>query len=417
MAEPQITLYGAHWCPDCRRSKQFLGEHQIPYQWVDIEQDAEGEKFVIAKNAGKRIIPTNVFADGDSLVEPSNADLAKKLGLKTTASRNHYPLIIIGGGPAGLTAALYTAREGIDTLVIERAAVGGQAAATEKLDNLPGFPDGVQGIDFANRLRQQAERFGVELLQAQDVVGIHSHDNYHCIDTGDGSEYSAEAIVIATGSRYRRLGVTGESDYIGAGVHFCATCDGPFYKGKRVVVVGGGNSAAEESLLLTKFADHVTILVRDDHFKASQIIQENVLNEPKIDVQWQTEVEEFVGEESKLAYLTVKNNQSGERSTLNTDGAFIFIGLDPNTAFLAENVLKRDQWGFLITGHDLVHDSVHDGNRPLGYEARDPAALETSVPGIFAAGDVRAGSTKQVASAAGEGATVALLIREYLKTI
>ena len=411
MSEPQITVYGAYWCPDCRRSKQFLGEHQIPYNWVDIEQDPAGEQVVIAKNEGKRIIPTIVFADGTALVEPSNAALAAKLGLKTTASRSHYPVVIVGGGPAGLTAALYTAREGIDTLVIERAAVGGQAAATEKLDNLPGFPESIPGIEFANRLRQQATRFGVEILQAQDVINIHSHDNYHCVDTGDGSEYSAEAVIIATGSRYRRLDVPGESDYIGAGVHFCATCDGPFYKGKHVAVIGGGNSAAEESLLLTKFADRVTLLVRGDSFKASQVIQESVLGDPKIEVQWQTQVEGFVGAKSKLTGLQLKNNQSGEQRELTVDGAFIFIGLDPNTGFLGDSPIRRDQWGFLITGHDLVHD----GNRPAGYEKREPSLLETSVPGIFAAGDVRAGSTKQVASATGEGATVALLVREYLK--
>ena len=411
MSEPQITVYGAYWCPDCRRSKQFLGEHQIPYNWVDIEQDPAGEQLVIARNEGKRIIPTIVFADGTALVEPSNAALAAKLGLKTTASRSHYPVVIVGGGPAGLTAALYTAREGIDTLVIERAAVGGQAAATEKLDNLPGFPESIPGIEFANRLRQQATRFGVEILQAQDVINIHSHDNYHCVDTGDGSEYSAEAVIIATGSRYRRLDVPGESDYIGAGVHFCATCDGPFYKGKHVAVIGGGNSAAEESLLLTKFADRVTLLVRGDSFKASQVIQESVLGDPKIEVQWQTQVEGFVGAKSKLTGLQLKNNQSGEQRELTVDGAFIFIGLDPNTGFLGDSPIRRDQWGFLITGHDLVHD----GNRPAGYEKREPSLLETSVPGIFAAGDVRAGSTKQVASATGEGATVALLVREYLK--
>ena len=204
-------------------------------------------------------------------------------------------MIVIGGGPAGLTTALYTAREGIDTLVIERAAFGGQAAATEKLDNMPGFPDGVAGIDFADRLRQQAARFGVQLLQAQDIVGIHSHDNYHCVDTASGDEYSAQAVVIATGSRYRRLGAPGESDYIGAGVHFCATCDGPFYKGKHVAVIGGGNSAAEESMLLTKFADHVTILVRGDDFKASKVIQDSVLGDPKIDVRFNTAVLEFRG--------------------------------------------------------------------------------------------------------------------------
>jgi len=408
-----ITVYGAHWCPDCRRSKQFLGEHQIAYAWVDIEQDPAAEQYVIEKNDGKRIIPTVVFADGSFLVEPSNAELAAKLGLKTSLDRKHFPVIVIGGGPAGLTTALYTAREGIDTLVIERAAFGGQAAATEKLDNMPGFPDGVAGIDFSNRLRQQAERFGVQLLQAQDIVGIHSHDNYHCVETASGDEYSAQAVVIATGSRYRRLGAPGESSYIGAGVHFCATCDGPFYKGKHVAVIGGGNSAAEESLLLTKFANHVTILVRGDAFKASKVIQESVLNDPKIEVRFNTEVIEFRGAHSKLNALLTHNIHTGNDKELTVDGAFVFIGLDPNTAFLRNSSVRLNPWGFTVTGHDLVHD----GDRPQGFSNREPAALETSVPGIFAAGDVRQGSTKQVASATGEGAAVALLVREYLKTV
>ena len=408
MSEPTITLYGAYWCPDCRRSKQFLGEHQIPYNWIDIEQDAEAEQIVINTNGGKRMIPTIVFEDGSHLTEPSNAELAVKLGLKTTASRHHYDLIIIGGGPAGLTAALYTAREAIETLVIERAALGGQAAATEKLDNMPGFPDGIVGLEFANRLRQQAERFGVEMLQAQDVVKIHSHDNYHCVFTADGSEYSAFAVLIATGSRYRRLNVTGESSYIGAGVHFCATCDGPFYKQKRVVVVGGGNSAVEESLLLRKFADKVTIIARGDSFTASQVIIDKVMADPKIDVLWNTEVVEFVGASSKLHTVKLHNNKTGEDSDFGTDGAFIFIGLTPNTGFLDGSGIILNQWGFIETGHPLFHD---------GRVAQEPGFVETSVAGIFAAGDVRAGSTKQVASAAGEGATAALLIREHLKTV
>ncbi|MBK8797395.1 MAG: FAD-dependent oxidoreductase [Anaerolineales bacterium] len=410
---PEITLYGAHWCPDCRRAKQFLGEHQIAYTWVDIEQDPAAEQSVIEKNGGKRIIPTIVFADGSLLVEPTNAELAAKLGLKTSLDRKHFPLIVIGGGPAGLTTAFYTAREGIDTLVIERAAFGGQAAATEKLDNLPGFPDGVAGIDFSNRLRQQAERFGVQLLEAQDIVGFHSHDNYHCVQTASRDEYSAHAVVIATGSRYRRLGAPGESDYIGASVHFCATCDGPFYKGKRVAVIGGGNSAAEESLLLTKFADHVTILVRGDRFKASKVIEESVLGDPKIEVRFNTEAVEFLGADAKLNALRTRNNQTHQEEMLEVDGAFVFIGLDPNTAFLQKSAMRLNPWGFVITGHDLVHD----GDRPAGFAQREPAALETSIPGIFAAGDVRQGSTKQVASAAGEGAAAALLVREFLKTV
>ncbi|MCB0115279.1 MAG: FAD-dependent oxidoreductase [Caldilineaceae bacterium] len=413
MSEPTITVYGAYWCPDCRRSKQFLGEHQIPYRWIDIEEDEAAEQFVIEKNEGKRIIPLVLFEDGSFLVEPSNAALAAKLGLKTTARHTHYPFVVIGGGPAGLTAALYAAREGIDTLVIERAALGGQAAGTEKLDNMPGFPDGIAGIEFASRLRRQAERFGVEFLQAQDVTGLHCKDNYHVVTTATGDEYSANALLIATGSSYRRLNAPGESNYIGAGVHFCATCDGPFYKGKQVAVVGGGNSAAEESLLLTKFADKVTILVRGDHFKASKVIQENVLADPKIEVMWNTEVQQFEGAKAKLNRIKTINNRSGEEKELAIDGAFIFIGLNPNTRAIEGSAIRTDEWGFIVTGHALVHD----GDRPPGFERRDPGFLETSIPGVFAAGDVRSGSTKQVASAAGEGATAALLVREYLREV
>lgn len=411
--KPVITIYGAYWCPDCRRSKQFLGEHQIPYNWVDIEQDKGGEHYVLQKNEGKRIIPTIEFADGSILVEPSNAALAAKMGLKTTASRNHYDLIAIGGGPAGLTAALYTAREGIDTLVIERAALGGQAAATERLDNVPGFAEGVEGSMFASQLRQQAERFGVEMLQAQDVVRIHSHDNYHCVNTADGSEYSARALLIATGSRYKLLGVPGEDDFIGAGIHFCATCDGPFYKGKSVAVIGGGNSAAEESLFLVKFVEKVTLLVRGSQLIASQVILEKVLNHPQIEVLFNTEVEHFTGSGGKLKEVLIRNNQTDEEQVIYPAGVFVFIGLMPNTSVLKDTGVKLSKWGFVQTGHDLEHD----GHQFPAFAGRDPRFLETSKPGIFAAGDVRQGSTKQVASATGEGATAALLIREYLKTV
>lgn len=408
-----ITIYGAYWCPDCRRSKQFLGEHQIPYKWVDIEQDKAGEEYVLQKNNGKRIIPTIEFEDGSILVEPSNAELAVKLGLKTTAPRSHYDLIVIGGGPAGLTAALYTAREGIDTLVIERAALGGQAAATERLDNVPGFAEGVLGSEFASQLRQQAERFGVEMLQAQDVTGIHQNGNYHCVQTADGSEYSAQAVLIATGSRYKRLGAPGEDDFIGAGIHFCATCDGPFYKGMPVAVVGGGNSAAEESLFLVKFVEKVTLLVRGDQLTASQVIQEKVLSHPQIDVRFNTEVTKFSGAGGKLKAVGIKDRTSGETETIDPAGVFIFIGLTPNTNILKGTDVETNKWGFVMTGHDLVHD----GQKLTGFDRRQPMFLETSVPGVFAAGDVRQGSTKQVASAAGEGATAALLIREYLKSV
>lgn len=408
-----ITVYGAYWCPDCRTSKQFLGEHQIPYHWVDIEQDAAGEQFVLEKNQGKRIIPTIVFADGSFLVEPSNAQLAAKLGLKTTAAHRYYDLIVVGGGPAGLTTALYAAREGIDTLVIERAALGGQAAATERLENFPGFADGVEGAVFADQLRKQAERFGVEMLQAQEVVRLHTHDNYHCVATADGSEYTAQAILVATGSHYLRLNVPGEEDFIGAGIHFCATCDGPFYKGQPVAVVGGGNSAAEESLFLVKFVEKVTLLVRSSALRASQVIREKALSHPQIEIRFNTQVVRFSGSGGKLKAVEIRNNQTGAQETIHPAGVFVFIGLTPNTAILEKSNVQRNPWGFIVTGHDLVHD----GQQIEGFSKREPMFLETSVPGLFAAGDVRQGSTKQVASAAGEGATAALLIREYLKTV
>lgn len=409
--KPKITLYGAFWCPDCHRSKQFLGEHQIPYNWVDIEENSDGETYVIEVNNGKRRIPTLSFDDGTVLTVPSNAELATKLNLKTTASRHHYDLVIVGGGPAGLTAAIYTAREGIDTLVIERAAIGGQAASTMHLDNVPGFHEGIEGSELAKRLRAQAERFGVEFLQAQSVQGLRSHDNYHCVATEDGNEYSSVALLLTTGSKYKNLGVTGEDEFLGAGVHFCATCDGPFYKDRSVAVIGGGNSAVEEAMFLTRFADKVTLLVRGDKLSASQIAQDKLFEETKIDVRFNTVVEKFEGEKSKLKQLQLRNKKDNSTDVLNVPGSFIFIGLEPNTNFLKASPIKLDDYGFVMTGHGLIHEDVDLSAFELG----EPSMLETNIAGIFAAGDVRSGSTKQVASAAGEGAAVALMIREYLR--
>jgi thioredoxin reductase (NADPH) len=413
MAEPEITVYGAHSCPACRDSKMFLGEHQIGYRWVNIDDDAEAERFVLEKNGGKRIIPTIVFGDGSFLTQPALAQLAAKLGLKTEAARSHFDLIVIGGGPAGLTAALYTAREAIDTLVLEKAAFGGQAAGTERLDNMPGFPEGVTGNEFSLRLRRQAERFGVELLQVHQVTRISRSADLHSVKIESGREYTARSLLIATGSHYKRLGVPGEADYLGAGVHYCATCDGPFYKGKHVAVVGGGNSATEESLFLTKFAGHVTILVRGEEFRATRLIQEEVLNHPKIEIRFQTQVKAFLGSNSKLTHLKVLDARTGQEEILQVEGVFVFIGLIPNTRFLEGSGVLLDPWGFVLTGYDLPQQGRHI----VGYKMRAPYLLETSLPGVFAAGDVRMGSTKQVVSAAGEGAAAALTIREYLKRL
>ncbi len=392
MSHTDLKVYGATWCSDCKRAKKFLGEQRVHYEWIDVEQDADGLAFVEKVNDGKRIIPTIVFDDGSRLVEPSNAELAAKLGLQTRAKLSYYDLICIGGGPASLTAALYAAREGLEALVIEKSGLGGQAGITEQLDNFPGFPDGIGGAEFADRLSQQARKFNVELLQAQEVTGLKREAESLYVTTADGTEYGAHAVLIATGSTYRRLGAPGEDDLIGAGIHFCATCDGPFYKGKHVVVIGGGNSAGEESLFLARFVDKVTILARGDALTASQIVVDKVTETAKIDIRYNTEVVEFHGN-GKLQAITVKDNKSGKTQRLTPAGAFVFIGLTPNSGFLPAEI-ERDQYGFITTGHNL----------------------ETSLPGVFAAGDVRQGSTKQAASAVGEGATAALMVREYLKS-
>ena len=391
MLDSNITVYGAPWCPDCKRSKQFLGEQRVPYKWVDIDQDEESRLYVQEVNNGRQIIPTIVFEDGSVLVEPSNAELAAKMGISPKAKREFYDLAIIGGGPAGLTAALYAAREGIDTLIIERSGVGGQAGTTEMIENYPGFTHGIKGAELADEMRSQAERFGVEILPAQAVTGITAKGAYKMISTESGDEYCSSSLLLATGSRYRRLNVPGEEDYIGAGVHFCATCDGPFYQGQEMVVVGGGNSGIEEGLFLTKFASKITVLEVRDRLGASQILQEKAASHPQMEVRLGTTVEEFRGD-SKLTSVVIKDVSTGATEELNPAAVFIFIGLDPNVDFV-RGTIDLDQWGFITTS----------------------MSLETNIEGVFAAGDVRSGSTKQVASAVGEGATAALMIRQYLE--
>lgn len=407
MTEPKVTVFGAYWCPDCRRSKKFLGEQFIAYRWVDIEQDKEAEAYVLQRNDGKRIIPLILFEDGTFLVEPTNAQLARKLGLTTEAKKTYYDLIIIGGGPAGLTAAIYASREGADVLLIERSGLGGQAGITVGLDNFPGFPEGISGQEFTERVTKQARRFGVEILQAVDVERLAMEEGYHEVYTSDEKHYHSKVVLVATGASYRRLEVPGEEDFIGAGVHFCATCDGPFYKGaKEIVVIGGGNSAVEEGLHLTSFADKVTMLVRGDRLTASRVAIEKV-NEPnsRVEIKYHTAVEALEGQDSKLKTVKFRNQITGEANELHPAAAFVFIGQMPNAEFL-RGYAELDPYGFVMTGHDIAHGKELE---------KEPLPFETSVPGIFAAGDVRHGSTKQVASAVGEGAAASISIREFLR--
>lgn len=392
LTPPVINVYGTSWCPDCKRAKKFFAENRIQYKNIDIDELADGVAFVESINKGMRIIPTIIFPDGGILVEPSNSHLAEKLGLQTKARREYYDAIIVGGGPAGLTASLYLAREGLDVLVIEKAGLGGQAGITQVLDNFPGFDEGISGAEFSDRLSRQARKFGVEILQAQDVTEIEEDEQFHIVHTSSGDHYHSKAVLVATGARYRRLDIPGEDELIGINVHFCATCDGAFYKGKKVLVVGGGNSGFEEGLFLTKFATQVDILVNSTEAKASKILQDKVAEQKNMNVLYNQNILELKGTK-KLDAVLVKDKSTNETKELNYDGVFVFIGLTPNNDLLQEKA-ELDNWGFLKASQ-----------------------LMTSIPGIFAAGDVRSGATKQAASAAGEGASAALAIREYLKTV
>ena len=391
----QITVYGAPWCPDCKRAKRFLAEQRVEYDWVDIDQDAAALKHVEELQHGGRSIPTIVFDGTDVLVEPTNEDLARKLGLTLEAKRGCYDLAIIGGGPAGLAAAIYAAREGIDAVVVERSGLGGQAGVTERIDNYPGFPEGVGGADLAERFIAQARRYEVELLSAVSVEHISvdgSEAGDICLRLAGGQEIEAHAALIATGSSYRRLGIPGEDDLIGAGVHFCATCDGPFYRGaEELLVIGGGNSALEEGLFLTRFAKRIRVVQREPELTASRLLQDKVRNDPRFVVHRNTEVVELTGK-GKLESVRLRDRATGEEQVVTPRAAFVFIGLDPNTAFLGGSV-DLDTHGFVD----------------------DKGGFTTSMPGVFVAGDVRRGSTKQLGSAVGDGIAALIAIREYLQ--
>ena len=390
----QLVVYGANWCPDCRRAKQFLSTHRVAFTWVDLEEQPDQVAEVESRNGGKRIIPTIVFPDGTFIVEPSNDELAERIGLSRTASSGEFDVIIIGGGPTGLTTAIYGARENARVLVIEKSAPGGQAGVTERFDNYPGFPDGVGGSELAERMTLQARRYGVEILEAVSANRITREESMLRVSLSTGDVVSSTVVLVATGSTYRRTDAEGEADLIGAGIHFCATCDGPFYRGARdLTVVGGGNSGLEEGLFLTQFADHVTVIQGAASLSANRLLQDKVMNHSKMSVFLDSKVKSFnPGSDGKLRSLSIETG--GVVTEHETAGVFVFIGLDPNTGFL-DGSLDVDDRGFILTDHDF----------------------RTSVDGVFAAGDVRSGSTKQIASAVGEGAAAAIQIRYYLDSL
>lgn len=313
----------------------------------------------------------------------------------TTAKPEVHDVLIVGAGPAALTAAIYTTREDIETVLYERGVIGGLAAVTDKIDNYPGFPDGIEGLKLADDLRRQAERFGA-VIELGEVMAIREENGLKIIDTTDG-ELQAKAVLIATGSDYKKVGVPGEQEYYARGVHYCATCDGAFYRDKRLVVVGGGNSAVQEAIFLTRFATHIDLLVRST-LKASDVLLKDLqrmVDEGKITVHLGTTTDEIIGEKIDGIDRVTKviGTKDGIKTEFLTDGVFVFVGLSPNSSFLQGTNVELDDIGFVVTN----------------------SKLQTAIPGVFAAGDIRSGATMQIASAAGEGATAALMIREYLE--
>jgi thioredoxin reductase (NADPH) len=394
--DDDIKIYGATWCPDCRRAKRFLGDQRIPFEWHDIETEPDGQQIVQQRNNGNNVIPTIIFPDGSHLSEPSNEELANKIGLERSAMMHVYDLVVVGGGPTGLTTSIYAARENLQTLIIDSKGLGGQAGVTERLDNYPGFPEGIGGAELADRIVEQARRYGVEMLQALSVQTIKSEGDQVDVETATGEHYHARAALVATGSTYRRTDAPGEDELIGAGIHFCATCDGPFYKGsKQLLVLGGGNSGLEEGVFLTQFTDKVTIIEYGDTLRGSRVLQDKVRMHPNMEVFTGHAVKEFKPKadgSGKLGAVVIEHRGDGAIEEMHPDGVFVFIGLDPNTGFL-QGSAELDARGFLVTD--------------MGFQ--------TTMPGVFAAGDVRSGSTKQLASAVGEGAAAAIAIRTHLE--
>ena len=410
-----IRVIGHQWSALSHDLKDFLARNQIPYRWLDIE--ASDEARVLAENAGLDVsrLPVVLFSDGTHLAQPTHLQLAEKIGLETHARRPFYDLIIVGGGPAGLAAAVYGASEGLRTALIEREAPGGQAGTSSRIENYLGFPVGLSGADLARRAVEQAERFGVEIISPQEVTGIQPQEPYRIVTLSDGSELSCHTLLIATGVSYRKLDAPGIEKLTGAGVYYGAAMTEAFsIQGQEVFIVGGANSAGQAAMYFSRFAKHVTVLVRGD--SVAKDMSQYLINEigatRNIDVQVNSSVIEAHGEES-LEALTIANSKTGEVKTVPAKALFIFIGAMPRTDWLA-GIVERDEQGFILSGPVLVSG----GRRPEGWTLdRDPFLLETSVSGIFVAGDVRSGSVKRVASGVGEGSVTVQFIHHYLSGV
>jgi thioredoxin reductase (NADPH) len=407
-------VVGHRWSARSSEVREFLARNQIAYRWFESEVP-DGQRLMQAAGADGLRLPVVITPDGNALIEPTDAELASCVGLATTPSKDFYDLIVIGGGPAGLGAAVYGASEGLRTVLVERTATGGQAGQSSRIENYLGFPDGVSGSQLTERARRQATRFGAELLTTRDVIGLDVNGSARTVRFADGGTIDAHTVILATGVSYRQLGAPGLDDMTGRGVYYGSTLtEAAACMGQDIYIVGGANSAGQAAVYLAKHAKSVTILVRGASLERSMsyyLIQQ-IGEIGNISVRTCTEVIAAEGSDH-LERLTLRDTSTGATETVDAQWLFLFIGAAPLTDWL-DGVVDRDERGFVIAGPDL---SI-EGDRPRGWELdRAPYHLETSVPGVFVAGDARAESAKRVASAVGEGAMAVMLVHRYLEKL
>jgi thioredoxin reductase (NADPH) len=409
---PETKVVGHRWSARSSEVREFLARNQVPYRWYSADEP-EGQRLLSAAGADGLVLPVVITPDGEVLVEPADAELAGRVGLATTPSRDFYDLVVIGGGPAGLGAAVYGASEGLKTVLVERTATGGQAGQSSRIENYLGFPDGVSGAQLTDRARRQATRFGAEVLTARDVVGLEVNGPARSVRFADGSAIDAHTVILATGVSYRQLNAPGVESLTGRGVFYGSTLtEATACAGQEVYIVGGANSAGQAAVYLARHAQSVTLLVRGPSLEKSMsyyLIQQ-IAGIPAISVRTCTDVVAALGEDH-LKGLTLRDSAAGTTQDVEAQYLFVFIGAAPLTDWL-DGVVARDARGFVLSGPDLSAE----GKPPRGWPLdRAPYHLETSVPGVFVAGDARAESAKRVASAVGEGAMAVMLVHRYLE--
>ena len=410
-----LRVVGNRWSSDSHRLRDFLARNRVSYRWLDVEGSDEARRILEQLDYGAPKLPVIVFEDGSHIEAPDNREVAAKIGLKTHAERPFYDLIIVGAGPAGLAAAVYGASEGLRTVLIEREVPGGQAGTSSKIENYLGFHSGIAGGELSRRAVAQAKRFGVEILTPQEVRSVRVEDRYRVVTLADGTELSGDVLLIATGVSYRKLDVPGVERLTGAGVYYgAAITEALSCRDDDVYVIGGANSAGQAAMYLSQYARSVTLLVRSDSLERSmsRYLIDEIEARDNIHVRLNSGVARVNGEQN-LETVTIIETTSGKEDTVPAAGLFIFIGALPGTDWL-DGIVKRDERGFILSGPDLMQD----GKRPQGWRLdRDPYLLETNVPGMFVAGDVRHGSVKRVASGVGEGSIAVQFIHHYLSEV